>query len=215
MLAVFAVTCCPLTSPSKTPGLQPDELSILEEYLPGDSCRRNGILVTVVAVLPPTFTPSGPFEVENGESPDNRYIHDAMFTACVFLQRMRTTPFSEQHQMCFSSHFVIFVLLSQGGGGGWEEKGLTMCATPNHSKKLVSTGNQKMEVPGFQRLRKQSMPLRCKSVEKPPRVALTSLLLLQAGVVGFTTLCWLRSTSGGELQVEGVISQGGYRSSEL
>ena len=49
-----------------------------------------------LGVLPPTSTYSCLLEVEIGESPDDRYIHDTTVTACVFPRRARTMPLSEQ-----------------------------------------------------------------------------------------------------------------------
>ena len=56
----------------------------------------DGIVGMLIAVLPPTFTPSCPLEVEIGGSPDDQYIHDTTVTACVVLRDVRTTPLSEQ-----------------------------------------------------------------------------------------------------------------------
>ena len=49
-----------------------------------NSAELPGILI---AVLPPTFTPSCPLEVEIGELCDDLYIHGTTVTACVFLRQ--------------------------------------------------------------------------------------------------------------------------------
>ena len=59
-----------------------------------------------------------PLEVEIGGSPDHWCIHNALVTACVFLQRAQTAPLSEQEEVLFPSNSVLLPLFSQGEGEG-------------------------------------------------------------------------------------------------
>ena len=74
-------------------------------------------LGTLIAVLPPTFTPSCPLEVDVGESRDDSYVHDATVTSCVFLWRARhqcnnATVGFRQIQCSYPGSREV------GGGGG-------------------------------------------------------------------------------------------------
>ena len=70
------------------------------------------------AVLPSSFTPFEPLELEIGESSHNSYTLEAMVIACVFSGHAQMTPSSEQHQVLFPSNFGIFGAAPAREGGG-------------------------------------------------------------------------------------------------
>ena len=78
-----------------------------------DLCWGDGILV---AALPSPLLVL--WRRRWGESPDNRYIHDAIVTSCVFSRRAQTTALPEQQEVRFSSNFGSLVLLLPPGGEG-------------------------------------------------------------------------------------------------